>query len=94
MDVKRELEEMEAKLRTTFPKIAAERPEFISRMAAITLADDYDREGLPACVPCPVCGETIRVEKFPGSAWIGCKKGCTLAHFNYGSSESNDPPDP
>jgi hypothetical protein len=93
MDVKRELEEMEAELRALLPEIAQERPDHISKMAATALASRYDREGRPPSVPCPVCGEILQVGRIEiddgeggikGAVWIDCKKRCTTAVLDYG----------
>jgi hypothetical protein len=64
MDMKQELEQIESELRAILPGIAAKRPELIPRLAATTLAGKYNREGLPDCVPCPVCGGVLEVSRF------------------------------
>jgi hypothetical protein len=93
MDVKRELEEMEAELRALLPEIAQERPDHIPKMAATGLANKYDREGRPPCVPCPVCGEILQVGRIEiddgeggikGAVSIGCKNRCTSLVMDYG----------
>ena len=93
MDLTLELEKLEGELRVMLPDIEAKRPELIPKLAATTLADRYDREGLPACVPCPVCGGILHVSRVEidddkggtkGAVWIVCTTGCTSERLNYG----------
>ena len=93
MDVKQELEKLEGELRAMLPDLAAKRPDLIPRMAATTLADKNDREGVPPCVPCPICGGILQVSRIEiddgkggikGAVGIGCRKGCTSESVNYG----------
>ncbi|MEO5951472.1 MAG: hypothetical protein ABIQ44_03300, partial [Chloroflexia bacterium] len=89
MNVKEELEKMEEEIRASLPNFAATRPELIPKMAATALASKHKREGKPAAVPCPVCGEILNVSSVgldngKGVVWVGCKNGCTFEKLNYG----------
>ncbi len=89
MDVKEALQRLEAELRELLPDLATTQPELIRTMAAANLAGKYEREGIAAYVPCPVCGEVLQVGRVElsdgkGSVWIGCKNKCTTQVLDYG----------